>query len=181
METLIDKDKDKSEEVAKGYSDIDGWGIDANPENNPTFPIKKKSEADHEGLNYERAPQQPKSVEVFHSIERPGLTRVFGASVPPQGLSGKLRRYAFKFSEAQSAHWLTLLLADRVNVIEGYIDDFKHGYIPNIFKERGWTAEWKYNRKGVLKNVAIGAAVTTAVIAVIMFKNRSKKMRSSSM
>jgi hypothetical protein len=176
METLVNKEK----ETAKGFSDIDGWGIDANPDNDPTYPMKKKNEADHEGLNYERAQQQQNYVEIFHSVERPGLTRVFGTSTPPQGLSGRLRKYAFKFSEGQSAHWLTLLLADRVNVIEGYIDDFKQGYIPNIFKERGWTAEWKYNRKNVLKNVAVGAAVTTAVIAVMIFKNRSKAMRRTS-
>jgi hypothetical protein len=179
METLVDKEKDK--EISKGYNDIDGWGIDANPENDPTYPMKNNSGADHERMNYVRAPQQPVNTEVFHSTERPGITRVFGTSTPPKGLSGKLRRYAYKFSEAQSARWLTLLLADRVDVVEGYIDDFRRGYIPNVFKERGWTAEWKYNRKGVLKNVAIGAAVTTAVIALIIFKNKTKRARSASM
>jgi hypothetical protein len=29
----------------------------------------------------------------------------------------------------------------------------------NIFAEKGWNAEWKYNRKGLIKNVATGVAL----------------------
>jgi hypothetical protein len=45
-------------------------------------------------------------------------------------------------------------VADRVNVIEGIIDDIKHGHFPNLIKERGWDAEWKYNKSGMIKNIA---------------------------
>lgn len=174
METIIDKSGDtKTEE----YRNIKGWGIDANPDNNPTYPMKDLNGADHQRLNYERAVQQPMTVEILHSNERPGVTRVFGTSIPPSGLSGMLRRYAFKFSEGSSGHWLTLLVADRVNVVEGIIDDLKHGIVPNIFSERGWGAEWKYNRKGVIKNVAIGLAVTSAVVALMIYRNKNKSIR----
>ena len=149
---------------------IPGWGIDADPENDPTYPMKHWNGADHERFNYEKAPQQPVDIEVLHSIERPGVTRVFGTSTPPSGLSGMIRRYAFKYSEATTAHWMALLFADRVNVIEGYIEDFKHGIIPNPFAERGWQAEWKYNRKNFVQKVAIGAAVRTAVVVLVSGK-----------
>jgi hypothetical protein len=109
------------------------------------------------------------------SIERPSITRVFGTSTPPQGVSGMLRRYAFKFSEASSAHWMTLILADRVNAVEGIVDDLKRGHIPNVFAERGWNAEWKYNRNGLIKKVVIGAAVAGAVVAVLSVKKKKKK------
>lgn len=155
--------------------DTEGWGIDANPENNPTYPMKHYTGADHDRLNYERSVQQPPRVEVLHSNERPGLTSVFGTSVPPAGLSGRLRRYAFKFSEGSSGHWLTLMLADRVNVVEGIIDDLKHGHIPNIFAERGWGAEWKYNRKAVIRKAAIGAVVTTAIVAVMVLRSKRRR------
>jgi len=151
---------------------IPGWGMDADPENDPTYPMKHWNGADHERFNYEKAPQQPIDIEVLHSIERPGVTRVFGTSTPPSGLSGKIRRYAFKFSEATTAHWMTLILADRVNVIEGYINDFKSGHVPNLFIERGWRGEWNYNRKGFLQKAAIG---TVAVAAVILLLNRPGK------
>ena len=44
---------------------------------------------------------------------------------------------AFKQSENDMRHWLMLLLADRVNVVEGLIDDLAHGHVPNLFKEMG--------------------------------------------
>jgi hypothetical protein len=154
---------------------IEGWGVDADPSNNPTYPMKHYTGADHQRLAYARSEQQMPHEEILHSNERPGLTRVFGTSSPPSGLSGHLRRYAFRFSEGSSAHWLTLLAADRVNVVEGIVDDLRHGYIPNIFKERGWSAEWKYNKKGFIQKAAVGAVVTTAIVTLLVLRNRRKK------
>lgn len=161
-------------EIAASYKNIPGWGVDADPENDPTYPMKHWNGADHQRFNYEKPAQQPVTVEVLHSIERPGVSRVFGTSTPPEGLSGKLRRYAFKYSESTYAHWVPLVLADRINVVEGYIDDFKKGIFPNPFVERGWTAEWKYNKKGVLKTAAIGVAIAAVAIVVLKQKNKSK-------
>lgn len=59
--------------------------------------------------------------------------------------------------------------------MEGIIDDVKNGSIPNIIAERGWTAEWKYNRKGLIKNVAIGAAVVFG--AMLLFSGKKKHAR----
>jgi hypothetical protein len=154
---------------------IEGWGVDADPSNNPTYPMKHYTGADHQRLEYERSKQQMPREEVLHSNERPGITRVFGTSSPPSGLSGQFRRFAFRFSEGSSAHWLTLLLADRVNVVEGIVDDLRHGHIPNVFKERGWNAEWKYNRKGVIQKVAVGAVVTTAVVTFLLLRSKRSK------
>lgn len=172
METLIKSNSGKG--IANEVKNIKGWGIDADADNNPTYPIKNWNGADHDRLNYERAPQQEENIEVLKSIERPALSRVFGTSTPPKGLSGMLRRYAFKFSEGSSGHWMTLILADRVNVVEGLIDDVKNGYIPNLFKERGWAAEWKYNRKGAIKSLAVGVGVTSALVAFWILSRRRK-------
>lgn len=125
------------ENLAGNYTHINGWGIDADPENEPTYPMKKYTGDDHRRLNYERPPLQPVDVEVLHSNERPDITAVFGTSVPPSGLSGMIRRYAFRYSEGSWNHWLPLVLADRINVVEGIIDDLVHGHIPNIWAERG--------------------------------------------
>lgn len=145
------------------YKDIPGWGMDADPENEPTYPMKNYTGDDHLRLNYERSPQQPKTIEVLHSNERPGLTAVFGATVPPSGLSGVIRRYAFKHSEDRYRHWIPLIMADRINMIEGIIDDVKKGHLPNMIKERGLAMEWKYNRAGLIKKAA---AATLAVIVL---------------
>lgn len=171
MENVIDKnDKNIYEvdrEIASHPKNIPGWGHDADPENDPTYPMKKRNGADYERLNYQRPPQQPQTVEILHSNERPGITRVFGTSTPPQGLSGAIRRFAFKYSESSYGHWVPLVLADRIDVVRGIIDDLKHGIIPNIFAEKGWQAEWKYNKKGVLTKAAIGAAFITAFLVVL--------------
>ncbi len=73
-----------------------------------------------------------KPSEVITHHERPGMTPVFGTSVPPSGLSGKMRALAFRYSENDIRHWLILLAADRVNVGEGLLEDLAHGHVPNV-------------------------------------------------
>jgi hypothetical protein len=156
------------------YSHINGWGVDADPTNEPTHPMKNYTGDDHQRLNWERPPLQQPTVEILHSNERPNLTAVFGTSTPPSGLSGAIRRFAFRFSESEYGHWLPLLLADRVNVVEGIIEDIAHGHVPNIFAEKGWKADWKHNKTGLIQNVAILAAVTTAAV-LFLSRNTEKK------
>ena len=163
------------ENLANDFTHIKGWGVDADPENEPTYPIKKYTGDDHKRLNWERPPLQPVNVEILHSNERPHVTAVFGTVSPPSGLSGAIRRYAFRYSEGSWGHWLPLILADRVNVVEGIIDDLKRGHIPNFFAERGWKAEWKHNPRGLIQKVVIGAAVTAAVFTLFYSKNNKRK------
>lgn len=165
------------ENITKDYSHIKGWGVDADPKNDPTYPMKHRTGEEHKGYNWERAQQQTIDREILHSNERPNVTAVFGTSVPPYGLSGMIRRYAFKYGEASYGHWLPLLLADRVNVVEGIVDDFRKGHVPNIFAERGMKAKWKYNKKGVLKNMAIGALVATAAFALLYRRNKRSDLQ----
>src|SRR5690606_39028405 len=104
---------------SNNHSHIKGWGVDADPENDPTYPMKLYTGDDHRRLDWERPPQQPETVEILHSNERPTVPAVFGTTLPPSGLSGAIRRQAFKYSESSFGHWLPLLLADRVHVVEG--------------------------------------------------------------
>jgi hypothetical protein len=159
------------------YKNIPGWGMDADPENEPTYPMKHYTGDDHNHINYERSPQQPMTVEILQSIERPAPTVVFGTSVPPSGLSGAIRRYAFKNSEDRYRHWLPLILADRINVFEGIIDDIKTGQLPNPIKEGGLAMEWKYNRAALLKKAAT-AVIATAVVIAICQRKSSRPVKS---
>ena len=160
------------ENLNNDYTHIKGWGIDADPKNEPTYPMKKYTGDDHKRINWDRPPLQPVTVEVLHSNERPNVSAVFGTPNPPSGLSGAIRRYAFKFSENEYMHWLPLLLADRVNVVEGIVDDLKRGHIPNIFAEKGMKAELKHNPKGLAKKVLVTLAVGS--IAYAMLSKKSK-------
>lgn len=141
-----------------------GWGMDADPKNDPTYPIKNRTNEEHKGYTWERPTQQFVDMEILHSNERPNVTAVFGTSAPPSGLSGMIRRYAFRYSENHYGHWLPLILADRINVVEGIVDDLKKGHIPNVFAERGWNAEWKYNRKAAIGKIAVGVALTALIV-----------------
>jgi hypothetical protein len=149
----------------EAYKNIPGWGMDADPENEPTYPMKNYTGDDHERINYERSEQQPQDVEILMSNERPAMTRVFGNTVPPSGLSGMIRRYAFQNSEDRYRHWIPLILADRVNVFEGLIEDIKEGHFPNLIKERGLAMEWKHNRRCVIKKAAITAVAGVLICA----------------
>ena len=146
---------------------VKGWGVDADPENDPTYPMRSRGKEGHKGYTWERPPQQIARVEVLHSNERPNLSATFGTSTPPAGLSGIIRRFAFNYSESAYAHWLPLMLADRVGVVEGYIEDLSRGRVPNVFAERGWRAEWQHNRKSLVTRVAVGALIAGAAVAYL--------------
>ena len=146
---------------------VKGWGIDANPKNDPTYPMKSRNNGEHAGYNWQRPAQQPATVEVLHSNERPNLTTVFGTSTPPAGLSGMLRRFAFKYSESSYGHWLPLMGADRIGVVEGILHDFTRGKIPNVCAERGWAADWRHQRGSLIARIAIRVVLIGAAVAYL--------------
>jgi hypothetical protein len=148
-------------------SQIKGWGVDADPKNDPTYPMKDRNDGEHAGYSWERPPQQPITVEVLHSNERPDVTAVFGTSTPPSGPSGALRRLGFRYSESSYGHWLPLVLADRVSVVEGVLEDLRQGRVPNIFAERGWKAEWEHNRTSLVRRILVRVVLVSAAVAYL--------------
>ena len=108
--------------ISTDHSNILGWGADLDPARRPAVPMEHTPPR-LQGRHPTQPVQQPQTVEILHSIERPGITPVFGTSVPPRGLSGWMRRRAFRRSESDVRHWMMLLAADRVNVVEGLLAD----------------------------------------------------------
>lgn len=162
-------------ETPPEFAHIKGWGVDADPENDPTYPMKRYNGDDHKRSHYKKPKQQDPTVEILKTIERKDISATFGTTSPPSGLSGSIRRFAFKYSENNYLHWLPLIFADRVDALEGVFDDLRHGHVPNIFAERGWGSEWKYNRKAFVQKVAVGALITTA--AVMLLSGKGKKLK----
>jgi hypothetical protein len=142
-------------------ADIPGWGADLDHANRPGYPMERTPPR-LDNVHWSAPEDQPLKMEVFHSVERPGVTPVFGTSAPPTGLSGRLRGAAYKLSENDIRHWLLLLLADRINVVEGVAGDLRQGHVPNIFAEMGIKSEWQHNRAGLVRKVAIASAVAGA-------------------
>lgn len=100
---------------------IPGWGADLDPADRPSTP-KLRFAPNETGAHWELPPQQPEKHPRERSVEHARLTPVFGTVAPLHGLSGKIRRYAYRrFSEARAAHWLLLMLGDRVDVIESRV------------------------------------------------------------
>lgn len=98
---------------------IPGWGVDLDPADRPSVP-KLRFDPTFAGAHWNFPDRQPEIRPRERSIEHAMLTPVFGTSAPTKGLSGLMRRFAYrKYSEGRAAHWLLLLAADRVDVAEG--------------------------------------------------------------
>jgi len=139
--------------------DSHGHEAETNARDWPAYPMRKESGDEHKGMTWARPSQQIATVEVLQSNERPGLSAVFGTPLPPRGLSGVLRRIAFRFSESNGAHWVILILADRINVMEGLIEDLRRGHIPNIPGEMGMRSELRHNPVGFTLKAGLAAAI----------------------
>lgn len=155
---------------------VPGWGVDADPQNDPTFPMRDRAR-DDESRTWVRPPPQESPVEVLQSNEHVRRPAVFGTAAPPRGLSGVLRRNAFAFSESQWAHWLLLMGADRVDMVEGVIEDLARGKVPNLYREMGLGAQMKHNREAFLQRTNMAVAVGTIALGVLMVHGNRRRAR----
>lgn len=154
--------------TAQDHSQIQGWGADLDPANRPAVPMEHIPPRLE--VPWDKPSPQPQNIEVLMSIEHNEMPPIFGTSVPPSGLSGVIRRAAFKLSENDVRHWLMLLFADRINVVEGLLDDLRQGYVPNIFAEMGWKAKFKHDRASFFKKMALMTAVAGVGVYLIARK-----------
>ena len=93
---------------------IPGWGADADPAQRPAVP--REQPGIETGAHWDLPEDQPGRGGREKSVEHERLTPVFGTAQPLHGVAGKVRRYAYDtYSEGQTAHWLLLLLGDRVD------------------------------------------------------------------
>jgi hypothetical protein len=150
---------------------IPGWGSDLDRKNRPGAPMERTPPRFID-VPAGQPVQQAKTVEVFCSPERPGITPIFGTAQPPKWLSGAIRRLAYKLTENDLRHWLLLFAADRVNMVEGVVDDLRQGHVPNVLGEMGIRAELRHNPAGLVRK----ALITTVVVGgiVMLMKRRAR-------
>lgn len=166
------------EMTKKNRDQIVGWGVDADKKVRPNYPMWKRPEGGT-GAHW-KVPEQQPGWNDFYSMERPGPTHVFGNTVPPSGLSGLVRKFAFKkFSEGAWEHWILLLFADRVNVFEGIIDDLRHGIRPQLLIERGWNVDKKFKTKRYKKVMAISALAVVGGLLFLVRDNRAEGLENN--
>jgi len=100
---------------------IPGWGADLDPADRPSVP-KLAFQEDLTGAHWEFPDRQPEKWPRERSIEHKFLTPVFGTAQPPSGLVGAIRKFSYaQYSEGRAAHWLLLILADRVDAWEHHV------------------------------------------------------------
>lgn len=155
------------------HAHIVGWGADLDHDDRPAYPMERTPPRLPHPVALPE--QQHSHAEVLVSTERPRITRVYGTTQPPMGLSGWLRRRAFQHSENDLRRWLVLLLADRVNVGEGLLQDLSRGHVPRLYAEMGGRAELMHNPKGAARKAAIGIAALALLALALKRRRRSRR------
>ena len=118
---------------------IPGWGVDLDPADRPSSPKLDHLET---GAHWDFPDRQPEKRPRERSIEHKFLTPVFGTSAPTRGVSGALRKLSYrKFSEADAAHWLILMAADRVDSLGSSVTGVLRGKPDNPLTETGVLGE----------------------------------------
>ncbi len=105
---------------------IPGWGADLDPADRPSYP-KLQYPADT-GAHWDFPERQPEKEPRERSIEHAFVTPVFGTAQPLKGVSGAVRRLAYRrFSEGRLAHWLLLIVGDRIDAWGSHLRSFASG------------------------------------------------------
>jgi len=131
---------------------IPGWGVDLDPMNRPAVP-RLQFDQDLSGAHWEFPERQPETWPRERSIEHKFLPPVFGTSCPPRGVSGLMRKRAYRaYSEARAAHWLLLIAADRVDAWESHLRSLLTLRPDNPLTETGVTSE--FSRHGIRSRLA---------------------------
>lgn len=99
---------------------IPGWGADLDPAVRPAVPREQPGIETGAHWHMPEAQHWPGPRE--KSVEHERLTPVFGTAQPLHGLAGRVRRYAYDtYSEGQTAHWLLLVLGDRIDSTSAHV------------------------------------------------------------
>lgn len=121
---------------------IPGWGVDLDPRDRPSVP-RERRDLDS-GAHWDFPERQEEREPRERSIEHTMLPPVFSTACPPRGLSGAIRRYAYSnYSEGRAAHWLLLILGDRVDAWENHLKSFGTLRPDNPITESGIMGELK--------------------------------------
>ncbi len=92
-----------------------GRAVDAGAGSRPGVPRERN--APDPGAWWAR-PEQQRGVAVLSRAGLRAPTAVFGTAQPVRGLSGLVRRAAYRVPEHRSARWALLLAGDRLDVLE---------------------------------------------------------------
>jgi hypothetical protein len=120
---------------------IPGWGADLDPADRPSHP-KLQYDPERTGARWRFPERQPGADGRERSIEHAFVTPVFGTAQPLHGVSGAIRRLAYRrFSEGRLAHWLLLIVGDRVDAWGSHLRSLASLHPDNPVTETGIRSE----------------------------------------
>lgn len=99
------------------HPDVPGWGVDADPAKRPGVPAEIEPPRPSGTPHYADPAQQATTPRPLIGRGR-SLTKVYATNVPPRGVSGALRRLAYRIPDYKARRWLLLMAADRVDALE---------------------------------------------------------------
>jgi len=152
---------------------IHGWGLDLDKAKRGVFPRELRS--DVRTLRGDVKHWQTATTVVDISNELPGLSPVFGDTLPARGLAGALRHWAYEYGEGTSRHWMTLMLADRVERVGRSLADVLRGRPDNIFAEKAWRTRLTHRaaeRSDSATKMTAAIAVLAGVGALMLWQAR---------
>ena len=127
---------------------IPGWGADLDPADRPSHP-KLRYDPESTGAHWRFPERQPGAEGRERSIEHAFVTPVFGTAQPLHGASGAIRRLAYaRFSEGRLAHWLLLIVGDRVDAWGSHLRSFATLHPDNPVTETGVRTELSHDGIG---------------------------------
>ena len=97
---------------------VPGAAIDATRDRRPGVPMESVPPHPVGAAHWDQPDRQTDPGGVLKRANLPERTRVCVTSVPPRGVSGMMRRAAYRIPDHHTSHWLVLLLADRVDALE---------------------------------------------------------------
>ena len=128
-------------------------GHDSAEERRPGVPLEKEPRPDP-GASWDEPERQHSATRHLKRKGLPRLTPVYGTAQPPKGLSGVMRQAAYDIPEHKRSHWMLLMAADRVDVLESRLGRLTSdgGALPvgREIRSRPWMALAAAGLAGVL-------------------------------
>jgi hypothetical protein len=96
---------------------VPGWGVDADAERRPGVPAEFKPPRPSGSPPYNSPPKQATAPKPLVGPLRT-LTAVYSTAAPVRGVSGWLRKRAYRQPDYHARRWLMLMAADRIDALE---------------------------------------------------------------
>jgi hypothetical protein len=91
------------------------WGVDRDPGRRPGVPMMRRDPQPFPNARFPPERQAGRPAAPKHGRANKPMPPVFGTATPLRGLSGLVRRLAYRYPDHAPRHWLLKMAGDRVD------------------------------------------------------------------